>query len=196
MKSNNVLYKLLSPLAVGLFFIIFLPRVKGRGNIPKANAAVLAGNHLTVLDCFLVMSGTKRCIHFLAKSELFKFRITNWFFKNAGLIPVFRNGRDKRALESAVECLKNGALVGVFPEGTVNKGESGSLLPFKIGAVKMAQEAAAPIIPFTISGRYIPFCRSIEIVFHKPFYVGDGNLGEQNKILVKKVCNSLNDKKQ
>lgn len=196
MKSKNILYTILSPLAVGLFFIIFLPRVKGRGNIPQNGAAVLAGNHLTLLDCFLVMAGTKRCIHFLAKAELFKFKFTNWFFKSAGLIPVFRNGKDKKALQDAVEYLNNGALVGVFPEGTVNKDHKATVLPFKIGAVKMAQITNMPIIPFTIKGRYIPFCSSIQIVFQKPFYVTEGNLDEQNKILVKKVCSSLNVKKQ
>ena len=196
MKSKNILYTVLSPIVVCLFFIIFLPRIKGRENIPQNGAAILAGNHLTVLDCFLVMMGTKRCIHFLAKAELFKFKITNWFFKNAGLIPVLRNGKDKKALQDSVEYLNNGALVGVFPEGTVNKNHKAPVLPFKIGAVKMAQITNKPIVPFTINGKYIPFCRSIQIEFKKPFYVTSGSLDEQNKILVKKVCSSLNVKKQ
>ena len=97
-------------------------------------------------------------------------RLTNWFFSNSGLIPVYRNGKDKKALETAISCLKKGELVGVFPEGTVNKNSATTVLPFKIGAVKMAKETGCPIVPFTIKGRYIPFARSVKIIFQKLFF--------------------------
>ncbi len=193
-KNRCILYKILSPVAVLLFGLIFIPKIKGKENIPKNNGAILAGNHVTVLDCFMVMSGTRRCIHFLAKAELFKFSFTNWFFKNAGLIPVFRNGKDKKALRDAIGYLKRGSLVGIFPEGRVNKNLKTPVLPFKIGAVKMAYETKCPIVPFTIKGKYIPFIRSIEIVFQEPYYVTNEKLEEENKILVRKVCSKLNEK--
>ena len=106
MKSRNIFYKMFSPIVSILFFIIFLPKVKGRENIPKKKAAILAGNHKSNLDCFMVILSTRRCVHFLAKAELFKLSFLNWFFRNSGLIPVYRNGKDKKALETAVEYLK------------------------------------------------------------------------------------------
>ena len=195
MKNRNIFYKIFSPIVSILFFIIFLPKVKGRENIPKKKAAILAGNHKSNLDCFMVILSTRRCVHFLAKAELFKLSFFNWFFRNSGLIPVYRNGKDKKALETAVEYLKNGEIVGVFPEGRLNKKSKTTVLPFKIGAVKMAKETGKPIIPFTIKGRYIPFARSIEIIFQKPFYVTDNDLDEANKILERKVCKPLNERK-
>ena len=196
MKNRNIFYKMFSPIVSILFFIVFLPKVKGRENIPKKKAAILAGNHRSNFDCFMVILSTRRCVHFLAKAELFKLSFFNWFFRNSGLIPVYRNGKDKKALETAVEYLKNGEIVGVFPEGRLNKKSKTTVLPFKIGAVKMAKETGKPIIPFTIKGKYIPFARSIEIIFQKPFYVTDNNLDEANKILERKVCKPLNERKK
>ncbi len=196
MKNKNIFYKLFSPIVSVVFFIIFLPKVKGKENIPKKNGAILAGNHRTNFDCFMIILSTRRCVHFLAKAELFKLRFFNWFFNNSGLIPVYRNGKDKKALETAIDRLKKGELVGVFPEGRLNKTSKNSLLPFKIGAVKMAKETGCPIIPFTINGRYIPFAHSIEIVFGKPYFVEGSNLEEANKTLERKVCSQLNGRKK
>ncbi len=196
MKSRDILYKIFSPVVSILFYIIFFPKVKGRENIPKKNGAILAGNHKTNFDCFMVILSTRRCVHFLAKAELFKLRFFNWFFSNSGLIPVYRNGKDKKALETAIECLKKGELVGVFPEGRLNKMVKHSLLPFKIGAVKMAKETGCPIIPFAIKGRYIPFAHTIEIVFGEPYFVKESNLEDANNILKEKVCSQLNDRKK
>ncbi len=196
MKNRNIFYKLFSPIVSLLFYFLFFPKVKGKENIPKKNGAILAGNHKTNFDCFMVILSTRRCVHFLAKAELFKLSFFNWFFNNSGLIPVYRNGKDKKALETAIDRLKNGELVGVFPEGKLNKNAQNSLLPFKIGAVKMAKETGCPIIPFTINGRYIPFAHSIEIVFGKPYFVEENNLEEANKMLERKVCNQLNGRKK
>ena len=196
MKNKNIFYKLFSPIVSLVFYIIFIPKVKGKENIPKKNGAVIAGNHKTNFDCFMVILSTRRCVHFLAKAELFKLSFFNWFFSNAGLIPVYRNGKDKKALETAIDRMENGELGGVFPEGRLNKSSRNSLLPFKIGAVKMAKETGCPIIPFAINGKYIPFAHSIEIVFGEPYFVEGNNLEEANKILERKVCSHLNGKKK
>ncbi len=194
MKNKKIFYTMFSPIVLLLFKMIFLPKIKGKANIPKEKGAILAGNHLTNFDCFMVMAGTRRCIHFLAKAELFKFKLTNWFFKNSGLIPVYRNGKDRKALDAAIDYLEHGELVGIFPEGTVNKTQEKLVLPFKIGAVKMAQETGCPIVPFTIRGKYIPLARTIEIVFQEPYFVRDENLQSENEKLVGKVCSKLDEK--
>lgn len=190
-NTSPFLYRLLRPGAVFLFKIMFRPVIKGSENIPETGNVVLAGNHVAWWDCFIVMAGTKRCIHFLAKKEIFGTRFTNWFFKNAGLISVNRQARDKDALKSAREYLNHGAVVGIFPEGTVIKPEGVNLLPFKMGAVKMAVDTNTPIVPFTINGRYALFRRKIEIEFHKPYFVEGEDLEEENITLRRKVSCKL-----
>ncbi len=195
MKNDNIiseplLYRVIKPLAVSMFRVIFRPKILGSDNIPKKGAVVLAGNHIKFWDCFMVMASTKRCVHFLAKAELFSNLFTNYFFKTAGIIPVHRNRKDKAALEDAKKYLLTDCVVGIFPEGTINKSDE-PLLPFKIGAVKMAADTKSPIVPFTISGKYSPFKSNIKIEFHEPLYVESDNLTTENEKLRDVVCSNL-----
>lgn len=192
-KSNSpTLYRVLKPAAVFLFKLLFFPRIKGTENIPAEGGVVLAGNHVSWWDCFMVMAGTKRCIHFLAKKEIFGTWFTRHFFNSAGLIPVNRQSKDHDALVSAKEYLKNGAVIGVFPESTTIKPQGIKFLPFKIGAVKMAFDTGVPIVPFTISGRYRLFGRKIEIEFHEPIYITGSDLSEENENLRERVISRYN----
>ena len=195
MKNTKVikeplLYRSIKPIAVGLFSAIFRPRIRGKENIPKDCAVVLAGNHIKFWDCFMVMASTKRCVHFLAKSELFGNFFTKWFFTTAGIIPVHRNRKDKAALEDAEKYLNCGCVIGIFPEGTTNKTDA-PLLPFKIGAVKMASDTNSPIVPFTINGKYVPFKSNVEIAFQKSIYPKSDDLNLENDNLRDIIYNNL-----
>ena len=88
MKESK-LYKFLRPLIKIFTNIVYRPTYIGLENIPKNKRIVIAGNHTNNLDCILLMSSTKRCIHFLAKIELFK-GFKKIIFSNMGLIPVNR----------------------------------------------------------------------------------------------------------
>ena len=101
------------------------------------------GNHTHIFDSLLLISTTKRSIHFLAKNELWK-GSKKIIFSNLGLIPVNRKAKDHKALESAINYLNNDKLIGIFPEGTTEKGKG--MLPFKIGAIKMAKETNSKIL--------------------------------------------------
>ena len=181
-NCNPILYLMLKPPAVFLFKVIFRPVLIGVNNIPSVGGVVLAGNHKSSWDCFMVMASTGRCVHFLAKSELFGNFFTKWFFTKAGLISVNRNIKDKSVLLNSKKYLENGCVVAVFPEGRVKK-DGEKLLPFKIGAVKMAKETKVPIVPFTIKGKYVPFFGKIQINFNKPIYISSDNLSQENEKL-------------
>ena len=89
-KYNDVLlYKICRPIITLLFKTLYRPKIIGSENIPKSGRIILAGNHTHNLDCAMIISSTKRNVHFLAKAELFK-GFKKIFFSNMGLIPVNR----------------------------------------------------------------------------------------------------------
>ena len=113
-------------------------------------------------------------------------------FTSAGVIPVHRQRKDHNALVSAEEYLEADQAVALFPETTIIKPEGVQLLPFKIGAVKIAYDTKAPIVPFTINGSYIPFNGRLEIIFHEPYYIPDGaDLAVENDKLRERVQSKL-----
>lgn len=164
-----ILYIILRPIITILFKLIYNPIYIGKENIPKKGKIILAGNHTNNLDCILLISSTKRKIHFLAKEELNK-GIKKIIFKNMGIIPVNRKIHDKKALQEGISTLNQEKIIGIFPEGTINKTKN-IILPFKIGAVKMASETKSKIVPFIIKGKYKPFKKNITIEFIKPISI-------------------------
>ena len=161
--KEPMLYRIVRPIITFLFLIVFRPRIVGRNRIPTNGRIILAGNHTNYLDCVLLISCTKRTIHFLAKDELLKSPI-GFIFKGMGIIPVNRRIHDKMALNSGIDTLNSNGVIGIFPEGTINKTKD-VILPFKIGAVKMASVSGSKIIPFTITGKYRLFNSKLKIEF-------------------------------
>lgn len=182
------LYRFLRLPIKGITNIFIRPKYVGLDNIPSEGRIILAGTHTNILDCFLLISSTKRSIHFLAKKELWK-GFFKFIFANMGLIAVNRDGKDHEALELAKGYLNDDKVVGIFPEGTTQKGRG--LLPFKIGAVKLARDTNSKIVPFVIKGKYGLFSNDLVIEFGKMFEVGNADLEIENDRLRKNIIDML-----
>lgn len=187
--KEPLLYRLLWPLIWIVIRLVFRPKIVGKENIPNDTNVILAGNHTHNFDCVLLICSTKKIIHFLAKKELFK-GIYNIFYKSMGCIPVDRSIHDKKALNNAIECLNNNMSIGIFPEGTTNKTNE-TILPFKIGSVKMAYETNTQIVPFIITGKYRFFRKGIRLEFFKPIKVENENLEIDNNRLMNIIKTEL-----
>ena len=85
--------------------------------------------------------------------------------------------------------LREEKLIGIFPEGTINRTDD-VIMPFKFGAVKMARDTETPIVPFVITGKYKPFERSVKIRFFEPITVGE-DLEEANSRLMNIVATEI-----
>ena len=149
------------------------------------------GNHKHVMDQCLAIIATKRPIHYMAKKEYFDGK-NAWFFKFVGCIPVNRSIKDTNASSQALSILNENRAVGLFPEGTRNKTKE-FLLPFKFGAVSMAQKTNATIVPFGITGDYTRDNKNLTIRFGTPFKVGDMTLEEANEHLRNEVGNLMKE---
>ncbi|GAA4678781.1 lysophospholipid acyltransferase family protein [Gordonia humi] len=133
------------------------PRIEGHDNIPKAGSALIASNHLAVVDSFYLPLMVRRRIFFLAKSEYFttpglKGRFQKWFFSSSGQIPIDRSGASAAAgaLTAGKRVLDGGGLLCLYPEGT--RSPDGRLYKGKTGLARMALETGNPVIPVAMIG--------------------------------------------
>lgn len=186
--KEPILYRIVRGPLTACFKAIYKPTVTGKRFIPDEGRIILAGNHTNLMDCILVACATKRCVHYLAKDELMKGPLKH-IFGGLGIIPVNRRTKDKAAYMSAVETLNEEKVIGIFPEGTINRTEE-VIMPFKFGAVKMSKESNTNIVPFAITGKYKPFERSVKITFFEPIEPEE-NLETANENLMKIVSDKI-----
>jgi 1-acyl-sn-glycerol-3-phosphate acyltransferase len=177
-----VFYQVLKYVILGpLLKLLFRPRVEGLEHIPAEGPAIIAGNHLSFSDHFLMPMMLPRRITFLAKSEYFtgrglKGRLTAAFFRGVGQIPVDRSGgrASEAALRSGLAVLRKGKLLGIYPEGT--RSHDGRLYRGRTGVASLALDAAAPVIPCAMvgtfevqpPGRLVPRIKRVVIRFGAP----------------------------
>ncbi len=147
--------------------IWFGGKVSGKENIPKKGAYILAGNHLSNYDAYMLYKATNRPIHFLGKKELFD-GSSAWFFKMMHLIRIDRSQKNPEAKKEVIDLLNRGKIIGIFPEGTYHKKDL--ILPFKPGVISFAEKTGVPIIPFAMKSNW-KFRSHPKIVFGKPIYV-------------------------
>jgi 1-acyl-sn-glycerol-3-phosphate acyltransferase len=127
----------------------FRLRIEGVSNVPRSGPVVVAMNHESALDVPLIVVACPRRIVFMAKQELFRHAFLSWWLRVLGGFRVDRDRFDLRAVRIALAVLRDGKVLGMYPEGTRSPGE---LLPFLEGAAWVALLTGAPIVPCAIAG--------------------------------------------
>lgn len=148
MKFGRLLLSVIRP----LFYLLFPYKVKGLDNLPEQDGRplILCSNHISNIDpVYLLMAFRHRPIYYMAKAELFKGSVATWFFsKGFGAFPVNRGKGDTASLDTAEQIVREGKLMGIFPEGTRSK--NGQLGRAKSGAALIASHTGASILPVAI----------------------------------------------
>jgi len=193
-------YVLLGP----LLRLVFRPRIEGLENVPPTGAAIIAGNHLSFSDHFLMPAILKRRITFLAKKEYFtgpgiKGRLTAAFFRSAGQIPVDRTGKEagQAAIREGLGVLRKDELLGIYPEGT--RSHDGRLYKGKVGVAVMALKAGVPVVPCAMIGTFeaqppgkvIPNIHPVTIRFGKPLDFSRYAGMENEKAILRAVTDEI-----
>ena len=160
---------------------LFRPWVKGLDNVPAQGAAILASNHLSFSDSIFMPLMVPRPVVFLAKSEYFtgkgiKGKLTAAFFRLTNQLPMDRSGgaASARSLDAGMDVLKNGSLLGIYPEGT--RSPDARLYRGKVGVARLALQARVPVIPVAMIGtdkvqpigKRMPNIRRIGMIFGEP----------------------------
>ena len=141
-----------------VIFIIGCPMtVEGRENIPKDGAVCFVSNHVGIFDIVLSLAYIGQPFGFIAKKELLYLPFFNmWIHILGGLFIDRKNIRKAiKTINLGIKKLQDGNSMLIFPEGTRSKGRG--LLHFRSGAVKLATNSLAPIVPIAIEGSYEVF---------------------------------------
>ena len=153
-----------------LNLILYNIHVEGEENIPETGGVVLCPNHISNYDPLAVATHMKRQVHFMAKAELYKNFIVRKVLLAVGTIPVDRGKVSLETLKESLRVLKNGEILGIFPEGTrVKNGERRKPME---GFVVLALKTKSPILPVHIEGEY-KFRGKINIKFGKPIELNE-----------------------
>ena len=127
------------------FWIKFSAKIYGAEKVPAGGPLLIASNHVTNWDPFLVHRAVPIRMAFMAKEELFKIPDLSLIMKNEKVISVFRGAADRSAIRLAIAALKSERVLGIFPEGTRNK--SGELQEFQPGMTMLAVKAQCGVLP-------------------------------------------------
>ncbi|MEY3560995.1 MAG: hypothetical protein RL068_147 [Actinomycetota bacterium] len=150
-RENNLLFVLVASILAPILRLMFRIRTEGVENLPKGGY-ILVANHVNYLDplafAYSVYIHMKRTPHYLAKEALFRIPVLGALLPKVGQIPVYRSGRSNdEPLRAAVEFLKAGQVVVVFPEGTLTRDPDQWPMRGKSGAIRLAIELGLPIVP-------------------------------------------------
>ncbi len=157
------------------------PKVTGKENVPASGGAILAANHLSSADTYMIPAVLPRKVIFPAKAELFTgkggigSKIVAWFLKAVGQVPMDRSGGKAAvdALGPITKELRSGGLIGFFPEGT--RSPDGNLYKGHLGMARLALSEGVPVIPvglvdtqFVKNRLGIPVLKNAQVKFGKP----------------------------
>lgn len=187
------LYPFARSVVAGILKSTYKIKVEGLENFPKDGGVLLCTNHISNFDPPVVGITASRKVYFMAKAELFNVPVLKDLLKNFGTFPVKRGGGDREALRAGLKVLKDGNVLGLFPEGTRSKdGQLGKGLP---GAGFFALRSTAAVVPCAIIGPYKPF-KTLRVVYGKPIHMDEYrekkiSTEEMTEIIMEEIGNLL-----
>ena len=126
--------------------------IHGSHRIPRSGPVILIANHTCSTDPAFLLASSPRPISFLLAEEYIRLPVISGILRFLRCVPVQRNGRDLAAVRSALQRLKAGGVLGIFPEGGLSNAGRGQPKRFKAGAVLLALRGGAPVLPVLILG--------------------------------------------
>jgi 1-acyl-sn-glycerol-3-phosphate acyltransferase len=173
-RSDDWLYRTGWVLVRGFARLVWRLEVHGAPNVPLEGAAIIAPNHLSLLDPPLIGCACPRELRFIAKAELFRYGLFSKLIRRLGAFPVERGTADVGAIKTALRFLNDGRAVIIFIEGTRGKGEH--LLPPTPGVTLLARQSGAPVVPTAIvgseqawrKGAKLPRRAQVKVAFGEP----------------------------
>lgn len=147
---NPIVYRVVRSVLVPFFRIYFRMQAIGMDHVPARGGAIVAANHRSFLDPFIIGACAHRPLYFVAKKELFRWPWEAWLLSSLGAFPVDRGNGDEETIATAKAILARGDVVLIFPEGT--RIRPGTLGKPKRGVGRLVLETGVPVIPVALTG--------------------------------------------
>ena len=164
----------------------------GEENVPKDTPVLYIGNHRSYFDILLTYSRCRDLTGFVAKKEMLNYPFLRTWMKRVYCLFLDRDNirEGLKTILTAIDQVKNGISVFIFPEGTRNKGEELSLLPFHAGSFKIAEKSGCPIVPVALNNTinifegHLPYIRKTHVVLEycSPIYMNEMEKEDRKKI--------------
>jgi 1-acyl-sn-glycerol-3-phosphate acyltransferase len=194
---NVTFYDFARSVVYGVFKPLYRVEVIGKENVPAKGGVLLCSNHIDNFDPIIVGMMAPRPVHFMAKEELFNVPILGKMVPHLNAFPVKRGMSDREALRKGLAILKEGKVLGLFPEGT--RSRNGELGKGLAGAGFFALRTEAHIVPCAIVGPYRPL-RKLKVVYGKPIDMttikgNKGNAEQATELIMEEIRKLLNENK-
>jgi len=199
-----VFYGLMKATLGTVLKVSYQPWIRGAEHVPATGAAILASNHLAVIDSFFLPLMLRRRVVFLGKQDYFtgrgiKGRLVAGFMRGVGTIPVDRSSgkAGEAALRTGLERLSRGELFGIYPEGT--RSPDGRLYRGKTGVARLAIRSGVPVLPVAMIGtdiaqplgKRIPRLRPIGVVIGEPLDFSRYRGMEDDRFVLRSVTDEI-----
>ncbi|WP_138492975.1 lysophospholipid acyltransferase family protein [Paenibacillus pinistramenti] len=190
-----MIYRLCRFIAKVIYKLLFRIEAVGLEHIPQEGGVLLCSNHISNFDPPSVGILLKRKVHFMAKAELFNVPLLGKLIKALGAFPVKRGGVSKESIKISLKLLREGHVMGIFPEGTRHAAADAAV---KKGAANFALRSGAVVIPVAILGNYKLF-RKVRVVYGPPVDLDEfreNPTGDAVDIATERIMSSIRQLKQ
>ncbi len=147
-----MIYKIIKILAITVLKLFFGFKVEGKENIPSKPPYLVAANHVSYLDPIVIGCAFPHKVRFMGKKELFEHKFLSWLLKELGVFPINRGALDISSVKQSIQILKDGGVLGIFPEGT--RSRDGKFKGANKGVIGIAIKGNVSIVPVGIKGTY------------------------------------------
>ncbi|MHA2609296.1 MAG: lysophospholipid acyltransferase family protein [bacterium JZ-2024 1] len=206
-RVNRFLWWGCKPFFWVLTRLLFRLKCEGRKNVPRSGPLLVVSNHCSFLDPVLIGVAMPRVVRFLARATLWDVPFIRFWIQQWGAIPVYRGSDAKpySAVRAAVQALKKGDAVCIFPEGTRSENGVFQIEKVRTGVGFMALQSQCPILPVAIIGSHLALPKGkafirplpVSIRFGSPFtveeYYRHESLSRAGKLATEKIIQHLMD---
>jgi glycerol-3-phosphate dehydrogenase (NAD(P)+) len=149
-RANPLIYGFVRVTFQAFFWVYFRMRRIGLEHVPRRGPVIIAANHRSFLDPFVIACMARRPMYYVAKEEIFRFSVIAWLLSALGAFPVRRGAGDADMITTAKAILARGDIVLIFPEGTRTR--PGALGRPRRGVGRLALETGVPVVPVAVIG--------------------------------------------